>query len=349
MERLNIYKLIINATAVVFALAVLAAAGITMGNRFADLFEAKTEANPQQLKRLIKAWHGSVEKGEEKRAVLLAKRIADPYCVYMPELPYLKLFRQFGLNSMALTSPFGEIDYLRWRDAVELQQLADRIVNSADVSLEELFAVVNAEICPDRTPVATMTIMDIWRKKSGGTEDRIRLLGGLSAYFGYRMTVVYLTDASGRPVYALAEFVKNERTAVADFLYGRLYCNTTVQELTTPNDWPAELKAALTRAKLYFIPAELADYRNVSMSLYQQLGLFPDRAFPLFTVVDPLQVLNLLAEHKKISTRQIFFWTYPLIGAIKSDRLPASWRIRVTPPATPPSDSTTKGAPSHDH
>ena len=331
MKRKLFNKLIFNGTVLALVTAFLVAAGFSLIRHFDHRLFPERPPDPVELQRLVKSWRAAVVGDDARRAILQAQRLTAAEQLRMPKLPCLKLFRQFGLSSVALTSPLGEIDYRRWRDAAELQQLADRIVNSADAALDELFAVVNAEIKPSTLPVPTLTLMEIWRRKSGGPEDRIRLLGGLAAYFGYRMTVVCLTDFSHRPFFALAEFRRNGQTHVADFLYGRLYRNVTVAEMTAPANWHPDLKKALTREKIYFVPVEPVDYRNAEQDLYRRLEPFRGRELPIFPTSAPSARLRDTIRATGADERQIFFWTYPLAGLAKSPLLPKNWRI--LPPA----------------
>lgn len=331
MKRKLFYKLIFNGMVMALVTAFLVAAGFSLIRHFNRRLFPERTPDPVELQRLVKSWRAAVKKDDAKRAILQAQRLTSDESLRMPELSSLKLFRQFGLSSVALTSPLGEIDYRRWRDAAELQQLADRIVNSADAAMDELFAVVNAEIKPSQLPVPTLTIMEIWRQKSGGPEDRIRLLGGLAAYFGYQMTVVCLTDLSHRPFFALAEFRRNGQTQVADFLYGRLYRNVTVAEMKVPANWHPDLKAALSRKKLYFVPVEPADYRNAEQDLSRQLEPFRGRELPIFPTSSPSAQLRDTIQATGADENSVFFWTYPLAGLAKSPLLPISWRIQ--PPA----------------
>jgi|GEM_PF-6148931 len=324
MKREQLHKWLINGVAIVFCLALLSAGGMALINRYGS--DTDNTISEEQTNALVKAWRVGMTKDDSKRTVLLAERIVGNPETAMPDVAYLQFFRRLGINSLALTANVNQSDYLHWRDAMELQQLAERIVNSPDVALEELFAVVNAEIRLSEQDAPTYLIADIWRRKSGTPEDRLRLLGGLAAYFGYQMLIVYLPDATGRPFYPLAEFHKNGHTAVADILCSRIYRNVRVAEMTPPDDWHAELKAAIRRPLVYFIPAEFADYRNVTRNLFERLADAKVKNLPVVTVSAPRDFLDFLIKEQGVAPDRIFFWPYPLQGALKSSLFPNSWR-----------------------
>jgi len=337
MKREQLHKWLINGIAGVLCLAVLAVVGITLINRYSG--ESEGARSEDQTRVLAKAWRDGIAKDDSRRTVLLAERIiSSTDGATMPEVSYLQFFRRYGLSSQALTAASGKPDYQHWRDAIDLQQLAERIVNSPDVALEELFAVVNAEIRLSEQSQPTYLISDIWRRKAGTPEDRIRLLGGLAAYYGYQMLVVYLPDATGKPFYPLAEFTKNGHTVVADVLCSRIYRNVRVAEMQPPDDWHAELKTAIRRPLIYFIPGELADYRQSTRRLVRSLNDNKFKNVPVFSVDNPQELLNTLTRNERIPAAQIFFWPYPIEGAVNSSQLPAEWRFRsdADKPPVPP-------------
>ena len=263
-----------NLAATTAAAVAIAIVGVAVIRECLPITQSQTDMRMNTLDpALVTQWMEAVTTGGQDKALLLARRIATVDEGKMPPLSYIKMFSQYGISSRFLTSDFSPVDFTRWRDAIELQTLYERITtNSGDRTLSELFTVVNAEISHSTTAIPTATTIDIWKRRKGGNEDKIRLMAGLAACAGYHAEIIYLLDKKRHPLHLLLELRNNNRKAVVDFKTGTLWTGGGVDSMPVPDNWPLELKNAMGSGKVRMLPREAQDYRDANILLYRRIS-----------------------------------------------------------------------------
>lgn len=270
-------------------------------------------------------WTKAIAARNDRKALLLAGQIAQISDIELPWPDYIMLFQRFNLAIPALTSDFCSIDLARWRDALAARALHSMLIKEQPNPLAAIFHAVIKQVKPLESPALTHSIMEIWTRRSGMPNDRLRLLAELARFSGYETTVIYLTDVHGKPFYALAELRRGAEYVVADILYERLYQGVPLETMPVPSDWHSEIKMALTRPKIYLVPAELSDYRNAENRLNIALNdrhLLPDAPI--------LRLKKLISLKGPSDASRIYsYWGYPLESALTRPDIPPVWRKQI--------------------
>ncbi len=268
-------------------------------------------------------WSKAVETGNKIMSIALAERLSTAEPPELPDSDYLLLLDQSRISTAALTSPYNNFDFIRWKDALRARQILQNIAskNNGGVSPEILCrqALDGLEIAPLSEKPAP-TICDIADKKRVSTAEACRLLAALARQAGYQAWVVVAANPEGKPPTLLCEIRGDGKVATI---------NTKTKIIC---DKPAETALADLRPKpagvVRLLPSEMMDYKLAEQRLAKKLSKLLPAKYPKFGA-DPRSVIDAFVKSSprgKPAT-PISYWHFPFLSLKSSPYFPEEWKL----------------------
>lgn len=315
-------------TVCLLAVALAGAAGVGLIRDFGSGWLLKL--NPPLIAhtdaKLASAWLDAVAKGDQRRAVAIAARIApesESFILPCPE--YLGVISDFRIRLGFLTDPFNFADYARWRDLLEANALSRTLKGPP-----EIFDAVMKRVGDIASGAAPLNAMDSWRSAKGTSEDRARLLCALSMQQGYACRLIGLPKERGVLLKTLCHLRKGSESWLADTESGILleasWPLSGKAETMLFNVWKGTVPAsALKGPFVFFALSEPQDFRLADKLLYERLRSSGAEGLPVLPCEPKTLFNSIVAEKGKDDFPS--YWHLPFQGlrSIKGD--PGGWLL----------------------
>jgi len=321
-----------------FAALIIGALGVSIIREYSSEHYIVQKVAETQIcldENIVGEWLNSVESGNAEKAILLAKRIIPD----VPELPnpeYIKLFLSNKLYSCALTDTFCKVDFLRWKDALELKKLAESICKNRENATEELFNAIEQHVKPPENPEKQsvhLNVMDIWNSGVGNDMDKVRLLHGLAEQLGMDVKIIGFTKNSGIPLMYLCEVhdpVK-DKYDVIDIATNKIIRNKSIKDLilndkSVPPEFSGVFKKALHENLLFIQPSEFQDYRVFNIKLGQALSKTANPKLPVFGKDPSVSIEKYCKKMKGLPNEMNYgYWQVPVNTIFSSSDIDPKW------------------------
>ncbi len=294
-------------------------------------------------------WYNAVESGKETKAILYAAKIVPDDIPSLPDPDYMQLLLNNGLGTLILTSPFNHFDYLRWKDALEINKIVQSYsgnnelipllfkavlarknadADEKSMSFPEIFKK-NADKLNDKPYVS---VIDIWNKGYTSLDELIRLLSAVAYQAGYKVQIIALIDKQWPPKHVVCEFRKNGKSYVADPVYGKIWKDTSVAEFAENPDllkdvWPENI-INLSERCIYMLPAETMDFKAYNRQLYTELKKSKVPFLPLFGENPQSRIDVYIQKYAdKVEKRYFSYWNFPFHSLMSSLTFPQDWKL----------------------
>jgi hypothetical protein len=287
---------------------------------------ANAAAAPQADK-----WLDAVRNGDERKALADANAIVpESLEIGMPKEKDLALISELRVRLGFLTAQFNSADFIRWRDLVELKELAGSLLGSAATPEPLLRAVAERVKRPGKEAKPEppgISVLDCWRKSEGSPEEALRLLCGLAAQAGYEAEILGLFSEPGKVSYQLCLLRKGQRQWLADPITGAFWETRTGKLDLSPLApmFRPESQGLLNGPFVHFIPAEPQDFRQAEQLLYARLQASGAKGLPQFPL--PLEECLRRALEAAPLGDICLPWTFPFAALRSLKGNPGGWLL----------------------
>lgn len=296
-------------------------------------------SRPSKTLNDAESWLNSVQKNNEKLAIIFARKMVDDDSPELPQADYMQLMLQNRLGTLILTSPFNKFDFLRWKDAVEIKKIVDNLkIGPEEDTVEALYKIminkVKVKAAGEPNTALGVSILDIWNKKTASTQELCRLFSSLAQQAGYDVQVIKLLNESDKIMHVFCEVRTKNRSYIVDPRFGFVEENASAElyageSSRLPKTWPQAVAGCINR-RVYQLPAEPLDYKVTNQRLYAELKGLGLSSPPRFGI-DPQSSIDKYIEKYQNKNKNNYFtyWNFPFNSLMSSPDFPQDWRIKI--------------------
>ncbi len=332
MKTDGLKSLLPNISAIILTTVVLATAAVSfVREHYADIFTVSINS---PSKSDFNSWNDAVRKGNLKKALLLAEKIAGSRDTAVPESDYMKLVLGYEMSTLILTSGFCKYDFYRWKDCCIIEDILGKEL-SGKHNPEEIFAFIKEKIeyrQPVDGKIPPIMMADIISRGFGSAPDIARTASEFLFQAGYDTAVVTRLTASNDLIDILCEIRKGNEVWTADprsgLMIKGLSIVQTISGIGNPFS-PDNAKYSAGVKLLYCIPAEYQDYRILNQNLAASITKIMEKANPGFGK-DPHARIERYLDYfpgRKVDG-QITYWRYPFYILRAQSDYPADWTLK---------------------
>ena len=277
----------------------------------------------------IPAWKNAVDSGKSGEAILLAERIIgvgnDELEVPVPD--YITVANEYKMSSAILTSPLGKYDFLRWKDALEIDNIIRNDLKSSENACEILKYLCEKVKYQkaggvEKTP---FTISEILSRGYGNAHEIARLAAELLFNAGFDTAVVSRLTPKGVFLDIIVEARKGGKVISFEPVSGLVAEGVPASQMKSFN---GETPTPGSFNMLYNIPCEYQDYRAPNRELGKALSkdLFQGR---IIFGADPRGRIEKYLLHfpDGKTDGEITYWRYPFHILRSSQDFPEDWLL----------------------
>jgi len=267
--------------------------------------------------KIASKWLKYCSSGELKKSIPSAKLLVDDSFQILPEIDYLNITRNSGINTMLITSEFNLFDAQRWAAAILSAKIAKKLIDTSETNFPENLLKFTSETYEITTDKDTITnegsLWKILHNKKASPNAILRLASEISLQAGYNPIVITFHDEKQQEIATFLELRKDKNFFTISFEKKTVY-KTNSQVLLN------NIKNA--KFARHHLPVEPSDYKYANYLLYQRLkALLPEEEIPTFGL-KPIERISLavkIGQQKNIPPTLFAYWSYPFF-ALKSDK-----------------------------
>jgi hypothetical protein len=293
------------------------------------------QIEPKVTKLDAEMFLNALSEGKEKEAIFIASRIIPDFSPQLPDPGFIDFLSKNGLGTLILNSKFNHFDYIRWKDAYEMQKMVNSYKEKKNY-LELFFYKVTSKKKPkikgenSRTQ-PYVSIMEIYKKDNACIEEQARLFASFAYQSGYEIQLVYFYDANRTLLHMLCELRKNNKVFIADFIKKGFFKDVSVENIfLNPEKYKDICSGTLiksTKWRIYYLPAEIMDYKVFNMRLQSKLDCF-GFVTPRFGENPKSRIEKYIEKYSKNSENKIFsYWNFPIKSLMSSSNFPKEWKL----------------------
>lgn len=310
----------------------------------------KAESNTQDALN----WDQAVKSGQEKKAILCAKKIIPDDVPFLPNPDYIHLLLKNRLSTLIFTSPFNHFDYLRWKDAYEINRVVLLSSEKSKDVIPTLFQAVLSKQKPEATNQSMslpemfqvkiskykdkpyVSIIDIWNKGYTSLDEFFRLFSAIAYQAGYEVQIITFYDDKWQPAHVVCEIRKGNKSYICDPIYRKLWNDMSIGKFTNNPDlikgvWSDKKTKALKRA-VHRLPAEAMDYKLFNRQLYVKLKEYGVTDLPLFGQNPQDRIAFYIKNYtNKVEKSHFSYWNFPFQSLMSSPTFPQEWKLPGMP------------------
>lgn len=277
----------------------------------------------------IPAWKDAMDSGKSGRAILLAERIVgvENNTPEVPEPDYMKVAKGYGMSSSILTSPLGNYDFLRWKDALTINKIISDDLKSSQNAFEILKYL--CEKVKYRKPgdngKTPFTISEIISRGYGSGHEIARIAAELLFNAGFDTAVVTRLTTEGTFLDIIVEARKGENVLSFEPVSGLVAEGVPASQIKSSS---GVSHPSGSIKMLYNIPSEYQDYRAPNRELGELLSkdLFQGRIIFGTPPLGRIEKYLLYFPAGKIDG-EITYWRYPFHILRFNPDFPKDWLL----------------------